>query len=193
MSMLSQSELSSDEHSFMETEYFQTDVPSLVEDETLQNMSVEGVPEDCEDVLFDVISELQHPKTVSDEGDPEDYEGASFDDAYYDLHHSQNVEWSNDAYREFIEIVNKHHLSNSAGDTFINLFNKFSNLDISLLPPSTKAGKEFLDNSAIPYMMFKEIPVETFQNVRYTFFYRSLIKTIKSLLMIDNINQLLVL
>src|SRR5438552_18612820 len=76
MSISPQSELSSDEHSFMETEYFQTDVvPSLVEDEALQNMSDEGVPEDCEDVLFDVISELQYPKTVSNEGNPEDYEG----------------------------------------------------------------------------------------------------------------------
>ena len=42
-------------------------------------------------------------------------------------------------------------------------------------------------------MIFKEIPIITFQGVKYTFYYRSLIKTIKSLLMIDSINQQLVL
>ncbi|RIB01927.1 hypothetical protein C2G38_2293264 [Gigaspora rosea] len=88
---------------------------------------------------------------------------------------------------------NTSNLSNSAGDAFITFFNKFSNLDISPLPPSTKARKEFFDNTIVPYMMFKEVPVKMFQNVEYVFYYRSLIKTIKSLLMIDSINQSLVL
>src|SRR5690348_12562760 len=157
----------------METEFLETDTMSfLVEDEALQSTSDESDPKDYEDALFDVINELQHPETKSDEGDPEDYEGASFDDAFYDLHHPPRVEWPNDAYREFMEIINKYHLSNSAGDAFINFFNKFSNWDISPLPPTTKAGKEFLDDSIVPYMMFKEVTVKTFENVRYTFFYR---------------------
>ncbi|RIB01928.1 hypothetical protein C2G38_2229269 [Gigaspora rosea] len=66
-----------------------------------------------------------------------------------------------------MEIINKYQLSNSAGDAFITFFNKFSNLDISLLPPSTKAGKEFFDNTIVPYMMFKEVPVKIFQNIEY--------------------------
>ena len=92
-----------------------------------------------------------------------------------------------------MEIVYKHQLSNSAGDAIINFFNKFSNLDTSPLPPSTRIGKELLDNSTIPYMKFKEVPIVIFQNVEYSFYYRSLIKTIKSLIMIDSINQSLVL
>jgi len=92
-----------------------------------------------------------------------------------------------------MEIVNKHQLSNSTSDAIINFFNKFSNLDTSPLPPSTRIGKELLDNSTIPYMKFKELPIITFQNVVYSFYYRSLINTIKSLIMIDSINQSLVL
>ncbi|CAG8776321.1 12929_t:CDS:1, partial [Ambispora leptoticha] len=65
--------------------------------------------------------------------------------------------------------------------------------DTSLLPSSTKAGKKFLDDSPIPYMMFKEVSITKFQNIEYTFYYQSLIKAIKSLLMIDSINQSLVL
>jgi hypothetical protein len=125
--------------------------------------------------------------------DPEDYKGASPDDAIHDLLHPYEVNWPNDAYREFMEIISKHQLSNSVGDAFIKFFNKHSNLDVSPLPPTTKFGKEFLDNSTIPHMTFKEIPIITFQGVNYTFYYRSLIKTIKSLLMIDSINQQLVL
>ena len=87
----------------------------------------------------------------------------------------------------------RYNLSNSADDAIINFFNKFSNLDTTPLPPSTKAGKEFLDDSTVPYMMFKEVPIQTFQNVEYTFIYRSLIKAVKSLLMIDSINQSIVL
>ena len=125
--------------------------------------------------------------------DLEDYKGASPDDAIHNLLHPHEVDWPNDAYREFMEIISKHQLSNSVGDAFIKFFNKHSNLDVSPLPPTTKFGKEFLDNSTIPHMMFKEIPIITFQGVKYTFYYRSLIKTIKSLLMIDSINQQLVL
>jgi hypothetical protein len=92
-----------------------------------------------------------------------------------------------------MEIVNKYQLSNLAGNVIINFFNKFSNLDISPLPTSTKIGKEFLDGSNIPYLMFKEISITTFQEVEYIFYCRSLIKAIKSLLMNESINKSLVL
>ncbi|RIB10543.1 hypothetical protein C2G38_2205808 [Gigaspora rosea] len=52
---------------------------------------------------------------------------------------------------------------------------------------------EWPNDAYLPYMMFKEVPVKTFQNVEYVFYYRLLIKTIKSLLMIDSINQSLIL
>jgi hypothetical protein len=64
--------------------------------------------------------------------DPEDYKGASPDDAIHDLLHPYEVNWPNDAYREFMEIISKHQLSNSVGDAFIKFFNKHSNLDVCL-------------------------------------------------------------
>ncbi|RIB28661.1 hypothetical protein C2G38_2157418 [Gigaspora rosea] len=129
--------------------------------------------------------EDEQPRTESIEIDPDDYDGASFDDAFHDLQHPQDVEWPNDAYQEFMEIVNRYQFSNSVGDVVIKFFNKYSNFDISPLPSTTKSGKEFLDNSTIPHMMFKEISITTYQGITYTFYYQSLIKAIKSLLMID--------
>jgi hypothetical protein len=149
-------------------------------------MEIESVTTDNNFMDYELSQE------ASADVDPEDYEGASFDDAFHDLEHIQTIEWPNDAYQEFMGIINKYQLSNSAGDAIINFFNKFSNLDVSPLPSSTKIGKEFLDNSTASYAMFKEIPVKTFQNITYTFYYQSLIKAIKSLISIDSINQSLV-
>src|SRR5260364_127162 len=92
---------------------------------------------------------------ISVEYDLEDHKGASYKDAFDDLLHPPAVEWPNEAYCEFMEIVNKYQLSNSAGDSIINFFNKYSSLDVSLLPLSTRIEKEFLDNSTIPHMIFK--------------------------------------
>ena len=125
--------------------------------------------------------------------DEDDYKGASLDDAYEDLQHPQVVEWPNDAYREFMEITTKFQLSNSAGDAMIRFFNKFSNLDASPLPSSTKVGRELLDDANIRYMTFKEVSITTFQDNEYILHYRPVIQTIKSLLVIDSINQNLVL
>src|SRR5260363_56021 len=153
-------------------------------------MEIENVSANSESLFME--NELLKIESVRI--DPEDYDGASFDDAYHDLQHPETVEWPNDAYREFMEIINKHQLSNSAGDAIINFFNKHSNLDISLLPSATKIGKEFLDNSTVTYLEFKEVPIiTTIEDFKYTFYYRSLIKAIKSLLMIDSINKTLVL
>ncbi|RIB29451.1 hypothetical protein C2G38_2301475, partial [Gigaspora rosea] len=158
---------SSIEHSFMEAELHQID--NMIQDDASQNTFNVSYIEDNEDISF---------ATESYEIGLEDYKGASFNEAFQNLHHPRTVEWPNNAYREFIEIINKYQLSNSAGDAFITFFNKFSNLDISPLSPSTTAGKEFFDDTIVSYMMFKEVPVKTFQNIEYVFYYQSLIKTI---------------
>ena len=174
------SELTPSEPSYMEME--RPSIDDVMEDEVSQNMSNESDLEDYKDTsLDDVIDKLV-------EINLKDFEGALFDDAFDDLYYSQNIEWPNNAYCEFMKIVNKYQLSNSADDAFINFFNKFANLDTSPLLPSTKTEKEFLDESTLPYMMFKEIPIKKFENVEYIFYYRLLIKAIKFLIIIDSIN-----
>lgn len=105
------------------------------------------------------------------------------------MKHAQHVEWPNDAYREFMEITTRYQLSNSASDAMIHFFNKFSNLDNSPLPVSIRIGKKFLDSANIRYNTFKEIFITTFQNIEYTLYYRPVIQAIKSLLVIDDVNQ----
>src|SRR5260363_446055 len=76
--------------------------------------------------------------------DPEDYKGASPDDAIHNLLYPHEVNWPNDAYHEFMEIISKHQLSNSVGDAFIKFFNKHSNLNISPLPPTNDAARNYI-------------------------------------------------
>src|ERR1043165_1088977 len=101
--MSPQSELSSNELNLMEMEpSSMVNVPHLME-EISQNMSDESDIEDYDNASFgDTFHEVQHSNVES-----EDFEGASFDDAFHDLYHPQTMEWPNDAYREFMELVNR--------------------------------------------------------------------------------------
>ncbi|RIB10769.1 hypothetical protein C2G38_2205236 [Gigaspora rosea] len=72
---------SSVEHSFIEAELHQMD--NMTQDDAFQNMSNVSDIEDHEDISF---------ATESYEIGLEDYEGASFDEAFQNLYHPQTVE-----------------------------------------------------------------------------------------------------
>lgn len=122
--------------------------------------------------------------------DNEDYSGTTLDDATNDKMHPPNLEWPNDIYREFMEIVTEYQLSNSCGDRLINLVNSIENVkDKNLLPKSTKEGRKFLDTTDFPYMKFKKVSITKFQDVDYEFYYQPIIHGIKTLLLQPEINR----
>ena len=49
-----------------------------------------------------------------------------------------NVNYSNEAYEDFMILVTKYKLSNATGNAIIRFFNKHANLNKSLLPKSTE-------------------------------------------------------
>src|SRR4051812_13203015 len=63
------------------------------------------------DEEFDDV-DLTFPLSI----DAEDSRGIILDDAINDKMHSQNTEWPNDIYREFMKIVMEYQLSNFCGD-----------------------------------------------------------------------------
>ncbi|CAG8586504.1 10457_t:CDS:2 [Funneliformis mosseae] len=67
-----------------------------------------------------------------------DYCGITLDDAINDKSHPSSIEWPNDIYREFIEIIIEYQLSNSCGDRLVKLFNSIKNVDKNLLPKTAK-------------------------------------------------------
>ena len=75
--------------------------------------------------------------------DAEDYNGCSLDDAIQDHMDPPKVDWPNDIYREFMEIVTEYRLSNSCGDRIIKWFNASTNFKESSLLASIKQGMNF--------------------------------------------------
>ena len=49
-----------------------------------------------------------------------------------------NANYPNEAYEDFMILVTKHRLSNTTGNAIIRFFNKYANLNKSLLPKSTE-------------------------------------------------------
>src|SRR6266498_3287539 len=115
--------------------------------------------ENVEDEEFDDV-DLTFPLSI----DAEDSRGTTLDDAINDRMHSQNTEWPNDIYREFMEIVMEYQLSNSCGDRIIKLIDKSRRApDENQLPKSTKEGHKFLDINEFPYMNSKRFPSPIFR------------------------------
>src|SRR3954452_23108667 len=115
--------------------------------------------------------------------DPKNYCEITLNDAIKDKTHSLTTKWPNNIYCEFMEIVTEYQLSNSCGDRLIKLFNSIKNVNKNLFPKTTKVKRKFLDNSDFSYMRFKKVPVTSFQDVDYEFYYQLIINGIKTLLL----------
>src|SRR5256885_511326 len=143
---------------------------------------------ESEDIVEDIETDLQFiPINFKDNDfDPEDLQGASLNDAL-DTNEGKNrpervAEWPNDAYREFMELVIKGNISNKIGDKIIKFFNKYSNLEKSPLPTSSKIGKDYLNQINSPSINFKEKTVATYSEVNFKLHYRPIFRAIQALL-----------
>ena len=92
-----------------------------------------------------------------------------------------------------MKIITNYHLFNVVGNTIIQFFNKYLKIKNSPLPTSAYITREFVDNTKIPYLEFKETTVVLMQGIVFKLYYQSIIQSIASLLAINDINQKLVL
>ena len=118
--------------------------------------------------------------------DSEDLQGASFDDALETIEGKHKPEsiagWPSEAYRDFMELVVEGNISNRIGDNIIRFFNKYSNLEESPLPKTTKSGKDYLNDIKSPSVDFKEKVVATYSGVEFTLYYHPIFRAIQTLL-----------
>ena len=147
---------------------------------SMSHLSQRGEMEtDVEEEIEEEYSDL----TFSFSIDYEDYKGSSLDDAIQDHMNLPKIDWPNDIYRSFMEIVTEYRLSNACGDRIIKWFNASTEFQESPLSASTKKGREFLENLNFSHLLFKEIPITTFQGIEYTLHYHPIIQSIKALLL----------
>ena len=118
--------------------------------------------------------------------DPEDLQGATFEDAIKSTKEKNKLEkvinWPNNVYRDFMELIIDGNISNQIGDRIIKFFNTYSNLENSPLPKSTKSGKDYLNQIQSPSVYFKEKIVATYSGVDFIFHYHPIFHTIRALL-----------
>lgn len=162
----------------------------MILDQPVETQGIDKEGEESNKTDEEIDQEINNDLTFPFSIDSEDIGGTTLDDAVNDKMHPPNTEWPNDIYREFMEIVMEHQLSNSCGDRIIKLINKSRNFtDENLLPKNTKEGRKFLDVNEFPYMKFKTVPITNFQDKVYNFYYQPIIHGIKVLLLQPDINQ----
>jgi hypothetical protein len=116
----------------------------------------------------------------------EDLQGTTFEDAMKAIEEKNKpekvVNWPNDAYRDFMQLVIDGNISNKIGDQIIKLFNTYSNLENSPLPKSTKSGKDYLNQIKSPSVDFKEKIVAIYSETNVILHYRPIFRSIQALL-----------
>src|SRR5271170_2317744 len=81
-----------------------------------------------------------------------------------------------------MELVVESNLSNKIGNKIIKFFNKHSNLEKSLLPKSTRNGKDYINQINSPSLEFKEKIVATYSEVNFKLYYCPIFRAIQALL-----------
>ena len=136
--------------------------------------SLKNIKERVKEIFEESEIELQLPVNFKDTDiDPKDLQGASLDDAL-DTIEGKNIpeniaKWPNEVYRKFMELIVESNISNNIGDKMIKFFNKYSNLEKSLLLSSTKNGKDYLNQINSPSVNFKEKVVTTYNKVNFIY------------------------
>ncbi|CAG8768695.1 16405_t:CDS:2, partial [Dentiscutata erythropus] len=124
--------------------------------------------------------------------DEDNYNCINEDDSNYEeliFEISNKLKIPNNAFIDFMNVVDKYNISNKAGDAFLKVFKKYSSLDQNLLPKSTSAGRYYLRSINISTLKFKKDLVSTYNNTNYYFENRSILLAIQELLQNDNLMQ----
>src|SRR6266487_5967582 len=143
--------------------------------------SAEIISEDSEKSSEESLIDLEKAPL-----DPEDLQGTTLEDALETIEGKNKpeciAEWPNDIYCDFMELVIEGNISNTIGDRIIKFFNKHSNLEESLLPKSTKSGKDYLNQIQSPLVDFKEKVVVTYHGIKFTLHYHPIFRAIQTLI-----------
>jgi hypothetical protein len=163
-----------------------------VEEEMTLPLDVEYVEEELTlpmEVAEEVSEESSEESLLVDTDisfDSEDLQGATLDDALETIdgkiEPERLAQWPNEAYRDFMGLVIEGNISNNIGDKIIKFFDKYSNLEESPLPKSTKSGKDYLNQIESPSIKFKEKIVGTYSGIDFTLYYHPIFRAIQTLL-----------
>ncbi|CAB4438348.1 unnamed protein product [Rhizophagus irregularis] len=94
---------------------------------------------------------------------------------------SDEQNFPNEIYRDFVKLVVHHKLSNNVGDAFLKFLRTHANFPKKTLPPSTRIGLQFLDNLKKKHTLFNSISIININNIQYNFEYRPILSGIEEI------------
>ncbi len=101
--------------------------------------------------------------------------------------HSTLLSFPNPAYKAFVQLLTKHHLSDSITNDIIGLFNAFHMDSTATLPSNAKAAQKFLDSMQIPHILYKKIIIIEYNQIQYVLHHQTIYDAVKELLSNKNI------
>ena len=91
------------------------------------------------------------------------------------------------AYEAFVQLITKHHLSDSVANDIIKLFNDFHMVPTATLPSNAKAARKLLDSMQIQHVLYKKTFITEYNQVQYELHHRTIYDAIKELLSNEDI------
>ena len=94
-----------------------------------------------------------------------------------------SISFPNTVYADFVKLILKHHLSDTAGNDIIKFFNQYSMRDDCPLLPNTCVARSLVDSMDVPHILYQKTPIMHYKNATYFLYYQLILDTIKELLM----------
>ncbi|CAB4401948.1 unnamed protein product [Rhizophagus irregularis] len=97
---------------------------------------------------------------------------------------SNEQNFPNEIYRDFVKLVSASQLSNNVGDAFLpwlKFLRTYANFPKKTLPPSTHIGLQFLDNLKKKHTLFNSIPIININIIQYNFEYQPILSGIEEI------------
>jgi len=88
----------------------------------------------------------------------------------------------NSAYEAFVWLFTKHHLSDSAANDVIRLFNTFHMDPTAILPSNTKSARSLLDAMEIPHILYSKMIIMEYNQIQYILYHHTIYDAVKELL-----------
>ena len=97
--------------------------------------------------------------------------------------HNDLLKFPDEAYAEFMELISKHHITNSAGDDILKWFHSNHMRIEAKIPKNTAQGRAFVDSMNIMHVQFQKSLVMKYENEDYYLYHRPIFDAVKELLL----------
>ncbi|CAG8503337.1 13968_t:CDS:2, partial [Cetraspora pellucida] len=158
---------------FNDQKEFTNEPNSMFDDESVPNN--QKIDDDC----FGQIFERNQLRNYNESGD----------ELWSDDSEHNNIDFSNDIYQNFVDIVIQHQLSYMASDAILKFIKKYGQIPKKALSRSIKKGLDFLDILKKNHIKFSSTLIVQVRDQIYSFKHQLIILAVKEILQNQEISM----